>query len=208
MNWREVARRAEGLQTVDSFAKALGLTRRTAVFYLHKLREGGFVETTRGKRGKRLYAISPLRLRPVGGKGFIDVINAVSPLQVRQPMVRRTGGREPTPEEAFIQALESRDFTLILASLALFRHMTRWALLGRLARERGLERQAGALYEVARRSLRVRRMDGRTARALAQAKGKLAYVIPPLRSRDFSDIERAWRVRIPFNKSDLERLNA
>src|SRR3989338_2437954 len=58
MNYDKMAKNLEGLQTVSSAAKTLGVGRRTAVNYISKLKKYGYVRTSRGKGKIRLYEIS------------------------------------------------------------------------------------------------------------------------------------------------------
>jgi len=40
--------------------------------------------------------------------------------------------------------------------------------------------------------------------ALPKESSQWLYVIQGLKSRDFIEIEEAWRIHLPFNKKDLE----
>jgi len=209
MDWREIAKRTEGLHTLDSFSRALGIRRGTAVLYIHDLRAAGFVKTMRGARGKRIYEISPLWLREIGSPGIFDTLNENSPLKLREPFEHRVYGRILSPEEAIVRALGTKDHRVILVSLEMFRKIRDFSLLYRLARREGLERQAGALYALCRRYFRVRRMDGRIMRRMKTSSAHSAkekYIIEGMRSSDFTDIEKEWGVFVPFNKSDMKKL--
>jgi len=206
MDWREVAKRTEGLQTVDSFSRALGIGKGTAVLYIHGLRAGGFVRTMRGAKGKRVYEISPLRLRSVGYPGLFETLNANSPLKLQAPYEHRLYEKEMAPEEAIVRSLKTRDHRIVLVSLELFRKIENWSLLYRLAKKDGLEREVGALYALCRRYFRVRRMDGRILRRMKNSLVENKYIIEGMRSSDFKDVEKEWGVFVPFNKSDLEKL--
>ena len=207
MNWKEKAKSLEGFATIRSMEKSLDISRATAVNYMHGLRKGGFItETLRGRRGIRLYHITPLRLRKIGNPGLYDIINANSSLKIAKPLEHRVYGREMSLEEAFVEALRSRDFRLILSSLELFRKIHDWKLLYALAKKHGLQRAAGALYCLSRKHFRVRRIDRRIELRMRKSRPGSRYIIPGARSRDFGELEREWGVFIPFNKSDMERL--
>lgn len=209
MDWREIAKRTEGLHTLHSFSRALGIRRGTAVLYIHDLRAAGFVKTMRGARGKRIYEISPLWLREIGSPGFFDTLNENSPLKLREPFEHRVYGRILSPEEAIVRALGTKDHRVILVSLEMFRKIRDFSLLYGLAKREGLERQAGALYALCRKYFRVRRMDGRILRRMKGGPLKAdeyEYIIGGMKSSDFRDIETEWGVWLPFKKSDLEKL--
>lgn len=203
MDWRAVARKSEGLHSADSFAQKLGLRRSTAILYLHHLRRQGFVKTQRGRRGRRLYDISPLQLRPVGSPGFLDIINKHASVTVVGPCPLRVYGRSLTLEEAIPEAAATRDWRIIRAALESMKAVRRWDLLVKAAREHQVERQVGALYTLARQLYRIRPMDKQLLVRLRKAPLKDPYLAPPLKSRDFADIESEWGVHIPFNKSEL-----
>ena len=206
MDWREMAMEREGLYTLESFSRAEGIKKDTAVLYLHELRKRGLVRTTREKRGKRFYDISPLTLRDIGSKGFYEILNENSPLKIQEPFVHRVYGRRMTVEEVIVRAIKTRSSRIILASLGLFRKARDWNLLYEFARKDGLERHAGALYSLSRKIFRVRRMDDRILNVMKEAPLKDKYIIPKIKSDHFKDIEEEWGIYIPFNKSDLEKL--
>ncbi len=202
MDWRNVAREAEGLHTADSFGRALSLRPSTAVFYLHRLRQAGFVRTQRGKRGKRLYDISPLQLRPVGSPGFLDIINAHSSVKVASCPLR-VYGRRLSLESAIAEAVTTRDRRIIRVALEALKSVRRWDLLSQAAHEQKVERQVGALYTLARRLYKIRAMDSQLLSGLRRAPLRQQYLVPLLASKDFADIEKEWGVCLPFNKADV-----
>lgn len=206
MDWRNTAKMAEGLHTVDSFSRVTNTHRNTAIFYIHKLRENGFVKTKRGRNGKRLYDISPLKLRDIGSRDFIDIINENSSLKIQERFEHRTYEKTLTLEETLIKALETKDLRIILASLALFKKIKDWSLLYNLAKENRYERHIGALYSLSRKYFRVRKINKRILRRMKESSSHKKYLIYKLKSNDFKEIEKEWDVFIPFNKSDMERL--
>ena len=206
MDWRHIAKREDGLNTLEGFARDMNIRRSTAVLYIHELRKRGFVRTLRGRGGSRLYDISPVRLRKAGSEGFYDVLNRNSPLKIQEPFEHRVYGRTMTVEEVIVEAMRRRDSRIILSSLALFRKVEDWSLLYMLAKKHGLLRQAGALHALSRRIFKVRRLDGRILRRMREAHVEDKFIVPKLKSDDFQDIEKEWGVYIPFNKSDLEKI--
>ena len=93
----------------------------------------------------------------------------------------------------------------ILASLALFKRINNWTKLYRLAKENHIEKQVGALYDLTREIIKVRKMKVRFRNnSLPKKENKFEYIIPKLKSKDFKKIEKLWKVYLPFNKEDLE----
>ena len=89
--------------------------------------------------------------------------------------------------------------------MALFKHIDNWTLLGKLARKNHVERSVGALYDVARKTIKTRRISKKLRNALLPEKdADFAYMIQGFKSKDFKDIENIWKIRIPLNKADLE----
>lgn len=206
MDWRKIAKEAEGLHTVKSLAKSLGIKESTAVLYVHGMRKAGYVRTTRGRRGKRLYDISPLRLRKVGSEGFIEILNRNSSLKIQRPFKQRVYGKSIGIEEALIRALKSDDPRIVLASLGLFKKRLDWKRVYSLAKKEGLEREVGSMYELSRKCFKVRRMDDRISRKLRDSPTRKGFIIRRVRRSEFGDIEEMWGIRIPFSKSEIEEL--
>ncbi|PIN88466.1 hypothetical protein COU61_04800 [Candidatus Pacearchaeota archaeon CG10_big_fil_rev_8_21_14_0_10_35_13] len=115
-------------------------------------------------------------------------------------------GRIPSYEETLIHAIKQRDVRYLIASLILFRKITNWSLLYKLAKKENLVKEIAALYEVARRTIRkVRRIPKRFLHLAQKNKTKkFSYIINHLSSDDYKDIEKKWKVHIPLNHEDLE----
>lgn len=204
MDYHGMAKSLRGLQTVASAAKALDVDRRTAINYIAALRKLGYVKTSRGKRKIRMYEISGIKAVRKSGTDLYDFINERSPIKVRKPY-EYVVHEELTIESVIPRAIETKDFRTLLAAMRLFRLVKDWSELNRQAKMRNVQRAAGALYDLARKYTRVRRMDRRTRNALMNAKAGGKFMVPRMKSRDFQDIEKTWKIRLPFNKGDMER---
>ena len=88
--------------------------------------------------------------------------------------------------------------------MGLFSKVRDWKKLNYYAHKEGLGRNIGALYDVARKVIKVRKIDKRVKNSLLKSKVKSKFIIPLIKSKDLKDIEDEWNVYIPFNKSDLE----
>lgn len=205
MDWIGIGKETEGLHTVESFARELGIGRQTAINYLHAMREEGIVSTERGAGGKRLYRISPLRLREFGYPGLIETINLHSQLKLDSPVMERSD-HEITIEEAIARAAASGDFRMVMASLPLFQKVADWWMLYKLSRDLGVARQVGVLYSLSRNLFRVKSPDKRVLVLMKKARMRGKFIINGMRSRDFVALEKEWGVLIPFNRSDLDKL--
>ncbi|MBS3097995.1 hypothetical protein J4209_04335 [Candidatus Woesearchaeota archaeon] len=204
MELNEIAKTLEGLQTADTAAKKLNISKRTAINVIWKLRKKGLVETGYGKRKIRMYRISILKKPDIGFKGLYDIINENSKVKLFTKQQHRIHDHKLTIEEAIVIAVKGCDFRTILAALGLFNKIKSWPRLLKFAKREGITRKIGALYNVARTAIRVKRMDQRTRKALLKGGIKDKYIIKKIRSNDFKYIEREWNVFIPFNKADLE----
>ena len=196
--------RLKGLQTVSTISKTLGVDRRTSINYIYLLRKAGHVKTSRGKGKIRIYEISE---NLVQGKGedFYDYLNLHSRVKVAKPYDHIVH-HKLTPEECIVKAITTKDFRTILSSLFLFRQVESWSRLYMFAKEAGVKKEVGALYDLARKYIRVRRMDGRIRNNLLEGKQPIRYIVPGMRGKDFHDIERTWNIYMPFNRSDMGRL--
>ena len=200
----QLAKKLEGLQTVDSISKALDIDRRTAVNYVWLLRKKGFVETAYGKRKIRMYRISPFKAVKSGYPGLYEFLNQNSKIKIYAPYKNRIYDHKPIVEEMIIKAVQTGDFRTIFSALNLFNKITNWALLSQIARKENVGRKIGALYDAARTIIRVRKMDKRIKKSLLKSKIDNKFIVKNARTRDLKDIEKMWNVYLPFNKADLE----
>jgi len=207
MDYLKLAKKLEGLQTASSVSKKLGISKRTAINYVSKLRKVGFLKNYMGGRKTRFYVIDPLKRKDIGYPGIYEIINKNSRIGLVTNIKYRVHGKPLSIEEVIIEAINSGDYRTILASLELFRKVKNWGKLKDLAIKNKMGRKVGALYDVTRKFIRVRRMDLRTRKALLNSKTDNRYIVQNLRGElgHFEDIEVTWRVYIPFNKSDLMR---
>lgn len=204
MDIQNIAKRLEGLQTVNSISKNLNIDRRTAINYVWKLRKEGFAETIYGKRKIRMYRISPFNALKLGYPGLYDFLNQNSKIKVYPPYIERIYDHKPTAEEFIVKAVKTGDLRTILSSLALFNKIKDWTKLSKIARNEHVGRKIGALYDAARTVIRVRKMDKKTRKALLRSKVDDKFIVKYARTNDLNYIEEEWKVYLPFNKADLE----
>ncbi len=202
----ELVKKLQGLQTIESIKKKLGISRSTAIKYVHLLRKKGFVETSGGRNQPRFYKISSINIKKIGYPGLYAMINKYSPMKLVEPYEHRMIGRKLSIEEALVRAIETKSFRTILASLSLFNHVNNWSRLYKYTKEKDCRNKIIALYAISKRFIRVRKIKKKIEKNLLKAKDKDKYIIPNMKSKDFRDIEKKYRVFIPFNKSDLQRL--
>lgn len=203
MEKSELLQKLAGIQTIESVMDILKIDKKMAVYYIHRLRKEGYVKTKKQSNNRRVYNISIDN--KLGGKSYYDIINQYSPIKISSPIIYKIYGKEPSLEETLIYAIKTKSLRTILASLALFKKISNWADLYNLAKENHIEKQVGALYDLARQIMKVRRMTNKfRSSALPKKEYKFEYIIPELKSRDFIKIERIWRIYLPFNKKDLD----
>lgn len=203
MKKSDLLKKLSGIQTIESVMDILRVGKKMAVYYIYHLRKEGYVKTGKQSNNLRVYNIS--LDNKLGGKSYYDIINQYSPIKISTPIVHRIYGKEPSLEEALIYAIKTKSLRAILASLAMFRKISDWVYLYNLAKENHIERQVGALYDLARQIMKVRRMTTLFRNcALPKENDRFEFVVPKLKSEDFKKIEKIWRVYLPFNKKDLE----
>lgn len=203
MKKSELLLKLAGIQTIESVIDILKVNKKMAIYYLHRLRKEGYVKTRRQSNNRRVYNIS--LDNKLGGTSYYEIINQHSPIKISTPVIYRIYGKEPSLEETLIYAIKTKSLRTILASLALFKKISNWVELYNLAKDNHIERQVGALYDLARQVMKVRRMSPKfRSGALPKEEYKFEYVVPELRSTDFMKIERTWKMYLPFNKKDLE----
>ena len=201
----ELAKRLEGINTLEMVVKKLKVRKSTAIKIISLLRKEGFVETSGGGKKPRLYTISPIRVAGKEHLGLYDIINKYSKVKLFEPFKHKVMDRKLTIEEAIPMAIKQREFRLTLASLGLFRFVKNWAKLNYFAKKYDVTKEIGALYDVTRSYMKTRKMDERIRKSLLKIKTRKRFIIKHAKAKDFKDIDKKWNVYIPFNKADLER---
>ncbi len=195
----EVLLKLEGLHTAETAAKALGIGRQSTINILSRLKKEGYVTVSGGGKQPRLYKVTRRKQMP-RDPGMFDIINKYSPMKLSPWYDHQVHGRYG-PEEALVDAIQTRSFRVILASMRLFNHITDWPRLYRLAKERGVWKKIGAIYDVAKRFIRVKKQPELYAHKCAPY-GEWQQ-LTQLKKKNFPDIAEKWHVYIPFNMNDL-----
>ncbi len=193
----------EGLHTVETAAKALGIGRQSAINLLCRLKKQGYVTVQGGGRLKRLYRVT-MRKQRRRDPGMFDILNKYSPMKLAPWYDHQVHGTYG-PEEALIDAIQTGSFRAILASMRLFNHITNWPKLYRLAREKDCWQKVGALYDVARMFFKVRKMPKGYHHVRPKKKQFLIGDYPTVDHR-FRPIENKWHVPIPFKSGDIAKV--
>ena len=203
----ELAKKLEGINTLEMVAKSLKVKKSTAIKMVSLLKKEGFVETSGGGRQPRWYKISPIRIAGKEHLGLYDMINKYSKVKLWEPYKHKVMDRNLSVEEAIPMAVKEgeRNFRLVLAVLGLFNRVRNWPNLCNYSKKYNVARKVGALYDVARSIMKTRKMDNRTRKALLKGKDKSKFIIKPHKTKYFKEIEKIWGVYIPFNKADLTR---
>src|SRR3989344_6589920 len=195
----ELLRKIEGWQSAEDLARELNIKKESAINLISRLKKEGYVSTIGGGRKVRIYKIKSRKQRK-RDYGMFDIINKYSTrqLQISEWYDHQVHGVYG-PEEALIDAIGTQSFRVILASLHLFKHITDWKKLYKLANERDCWNKVGALYDVARLFFKAVRIPSRYYHVLSQKWVQLSQ----LRKKNFPDIAEKWRVFIPFNINDM-----
>ena len=201
----ELAKKLEGLNTLEMVSKKLNVQKSTAIKILSILRKEGFVETSGGGKKPRLYRISPIRVAGKEHLGLYDIINKYSKIKLFEPYKHKVMDRKLSIEEAIPMAVKEGNFRLVLAALGLFNFVKDPSKLNYYAKKYDARKEVGALYDVARSYMKTRKMDERTRKSLLKGKIRKRFIIKHAKSKDFKDTEKLWNVYIPFNKADLTR---
>lgn len=200
---QKLLERLEGIQTIETIMKNLDVKRKTAIDYVSILKTEGYVKTKQIQNHKKVYYIE--FENKLGGQSYVELINKYSPIKLSENKIYKIYGKRLTIEEALVNAIGSRSSRVIIASLILFKNMKNWKLLYQLAKEKGLTREVCALYDLARKIMKTRKMDLKYLNNSLPNKGdKFKEIIPHFKSKDYNDIENKWKVYLPFNKADLE----
>ena len=203
MDQEEVLRKIEGLQTIETVAESLNIKKQSALNLISKLKKQGYVATSGGRQQKRLYKITARKQRK-RDLGMFDIINRYSPMKLAHWYDHQVHGHYG-PEEALIDAIQTRSFRVILASLRLFNHITDWPKLYKLAKEKECWQKVGALYDVARLYFRINTMP---LRYQNQKFIKKQYIIKRYNTTEkmYNSIKNKWNVEIPLQAGDIRKV--
>lgn len=203
METKILLKKLAGIHTIESIMDILSVSKKKAIYYVYRLRKQGYVKTRAASNKIRIYYIN--KKNRFGGKSYYEIINSHSPFKLAESSFYKIYGRESSLEETLVYAIKTKEIRVITAALGLFKSINNWTLLGELARKNHIERSVGALYDVARKIMKTRRMSSTLRNNLLPGKSaKFAEVIEGFKSKDFKDIEEEWKIRIPLNKADLE----
>ena len=214
----KLASKLEGLQTINTICQTLNVKKSTAYEYVSLLKKGRYAkEYRRTSMNKRIYRIRRIpfkeselimkRFKDTSKKGIFDIINENSPLKLEHPFKYRVQRKDRiTIEETIIESIKTKKFRVILASLALFNKIESWTRLYYYAKIFNVQNIVGALYDLTKRFIRVKKMDLRTRNALLKYRTVHRVIIPNIKSPDFEDIQKLWNVDIPFRIDDIARL--
>ncbi|MFH0979243.1 MAG: helix-turn-helix domain-containing protein [Candidatus Woesearchaeota archaeon] len=192
----------EGLQTIKTLADKLGIKKQSAINLASRLKKEGYLTTTGGGRKIRFYKISTKKQR-IRSPGMFDIINKYSPMKLNPWYDHQVHGKYG-PEEALVDAIETKSFRAILASLRLFGHIKDWKQLRKYAIKKGCWQQTLALHELAMKYFKIRKIPSQYVKEDARDWISLTQ----LRERhNFPEIERRWHVYIPFNNRDMEAIS-
>ena len=194
----EVLYKLEGLQTIDTVMNILNIKRQSALNLLSKLKKQQHL-TTKSQGHHRIYKIT-MRKQRKRHPGMFDIVNKHSPhMKLNEWYDHQVHGKY-TEEDALVDAIKTKSFRAILASLHLFKHIKDWKRLYKRAQENDCWQQVGALYEVAKLHYRVHRIP----KNYTFNKSKTWKQITKLKNKNnFPEIQKRYKVYIPFNIYDI-----
>lgn len=200
-NQEEQLRRLEGLQTVETAAAALGYSRQAALNWLSRMKKQYYVTVSGGGKRKRLYKVSQRKQLP-RVPGMWDILNKYNPNFQLHPWYDHQVHGRYTMEDVIIDAIHKRSFRIALATLRLFAHVKDWPYLRKAAKEKNCWQEVGALYDVARMFIRVKRMPER----YREGRYSSWKFLSQLHKKNFPNISQLWKVFIPFNHNDIREV--
>lgn len=195
----------KGKQTVETVMDILDISRQSAINLLSKLKNQGFVTTSGGGRQKRIYTITEYKQIKPKIPGMFDIISKHSKLKI-MPYFKHVPHSRYTTENALIDAIKTKRFRIILASLSLFNHVTGWKLLYFLAKKNNLEAELGFLYDLSRLYIKTRKMPLRTYKTLIKHRPSSYKYLTQTKTDDFKELSRKWHIHAPFSKKDMEEI--
>src|SRR3989344_3475286 len=198
----EILKTLEGLQTIDTAAEALHMKKQSTLNLMVKLKKERYATVSGGGKQKRIYKITTTRQLP-RVPGMFDILNKYNPNFKLNPWYDHQVHGPYGPEEALIDAIQTKSFRVILASLRLFNHITDWSKLYKLAKEKDCWPQVGTLHDVAQLFFRVRKLPSSYAKGNGKHQGFLTREYETTESA-FLPVAQKWNVPIPFRWRDID----
>lgn len=200
---KDLLRKIGGVQTIAAIKSRLKIDKTKAIYLIYRLRKKGYVTTRQASDRSRIYFISQENV--MGGHSYTGILNKYSPIKITSSEVYKIYGRDISVEETIIYAIKTHKFRYVLSSLALFKKINDWVELYGLAKKNNLVREFGALYGLVEITFpKVKKINKLFLRfGLPKEKDNFTYIIPDIKSKDYTSIEKKWKVYIPFNKEDL-----
>ncbi len=201
----EILYQLDGLQTVESIMEELKIKRQTANNLISKLNKLGHVQT-QGKGNKiRFYKISTKKFRK-RDPGMWDILNKYNPnFQLNEWYDHQVHGKY-TVEDVIVDAIQKKSFRILLATLRLFQHVKDWPRLYNKAKKYDVWRQIGALYDIARIYIKVRKMPKRYKKPIKQRKNTSLFENFKTTEQIFLSISQFWKIEIPFKIGDIRKV--
>ena len=192
-----------GVSNLKIVKYKLDVDTKKAIYLISRLRKKGYVKTKQDSNNNRIYYISKRVARP--SYSFIDTLNENCPQKLNYYDDYIVHDKKPILEEVLIYAIKSKDIRKIISCIGLFKKINNWSLLYGLSKKENLQRQVGALYDVARTILKTRKMTKRFRNlSLPKKSDEFQYIKDMFKSNNFKTIEKKWKVYIPLNIADLE----
>lgn len=192
-------KKIQGLRTIEEIAKILELKKQSAINLISKLKKQGYVTKTGGGQQKRIYKITTYK--QTQSKGMFDIINKYSKLKV-VPLFKHITHGQYTVENALIDAIRLKNKRVILAALSLFKQIKDWKKLSKLVRKYNVAAQLGCLYDIARTTIKTRKIPENIHKSLKRNIQKKTILL----TEDSGLLNKEWNCKIPFSKEDLQRL--
>ena len=201
MSYELELKKLEGLHTVETVMNELNIKRQSAINLLSKWKKEGHVTVEGGGKLKRIYKITARKQREIT-EGMFDILNKYSHNMKLLPWFDHQVHGKYGVEDALVDAVQTKSFRVLLVCLRLFAHIKDWKKLHSLAKNASCWQKIGALYDVAKTIMRVRKMPLRY-KSLKAKKQFLLSRKYETKEENFLPIEKKWNVPIPFRKNDL-----
>ena len=199
MSQYELLYTLEGLYTVETIMKELSLRKQSALNLISKLKREQHLIIWAGGR-KKIYKIT-IRKQLPRVHGMWDIINKYSPMKLNPWYDHQVHGVYG-PEEALVDAIETKSFRVILTSMHLFRHIKDWKKVYNLSRKYNSWQKICAVYDVSMLFIKVGRMPEKYIHFKPQKWQQLTQ----LKKKNFPEIANKWKIYIPFNQNDMREI--
>jgi len=197
MKIEQYGKMLEGRQTLETISAITKLKKTSSLNLISKLKKAHYLVKTGGGKQKRIYIISQRKIFP--RNGMFEILNKYAKEKIIPPFNHIAHSKYKI-EDAVIDLMLLKNTRVNINIFPLFNHIKDWNYLYNLSKRKNIARNVGLFYDIARQIKKTRKMPENIYKRFLNSENYMPYKIS---GSDFKELEKKWRLKVPFNRSDL-----